>query len=865
MKKGIFLIFFFTLCIKITARHSFSGGFIKNEGQICDQYFKPNESVKFLYVGHFQKIQLRKTGYSYELIKAENLPTILPGRKTTNLPQDWKRATMRSHRIDVDFVNPNPNMTIRSEDPVPTVLNYVWNGKETYAVKSFKRVVFYNVYNHINIEFVIHDNGSFKYNIVLLPGAQLSDVAFDIKGADSSVLDHDGNLLIASSAGCVKENIPFSFYTDKPLENRTVSFQLEGNRLRFNANVDRSKTFVIDPSSNLIWSNYIGGPALDYQTSVCIDASDNVYVAGYTFSSSNIATSAAYQATLSGSFDAYLVKSDATGNVVWGTYFGGTNVDVVYSLAADASGNIYAGGDTFSTSNIASAGAHQTVYGGGVDDGMLFKFSPAGQRLWSTYYGGIEHDIIGSLTIDGSGNVIITGHTDSNNAIATPGAYNTLYGTGYDVFVSKFNSAGVLQWGTYYGDTGIDEGWGIDCDEQDNIYVTGFTSSVFGIISGTPHQSTFGGGANDAFLAKFNPAGNTLMWATYFGGNGNDGATSLEYDQIGKIIITGNTNSTLNIATAAAHQSVIASAEDAYMAAFTINGGLQWGTYFGGEEPDYINDLFIDADHNLLVCGQTASSGSISTAGAYQPTISTQFMYDAFFSKFKNNGTQLLGTYFGGPENENSKGIVFDSQGKVYLAGETTSSVNIATGASSYSVYNGAQDAFLAKFCIASKTPLTPQGTASVCLGGSLAISAPAGYQSYQWSNFATTHSIAVNFTLVPGTFLYFVTVVDADGCDGASDTLQVLVSECATSLSAKETIPQLEVFPNPANDIISVVPANDITYDLVIRDLQGREIQRCTMLNAKQNLSLKHLDSGLYTIEYSDKHVRQYFKIMKN
>jgi hypothetical protein len=840
-------------------------GFIQNKGQIVDQHHQPNSEVLFQFVGSGLKIQLRQNGYSYELNEAKNIPSIKPGKKTTATPQEWLNAELLTHRVDVDFINASPNMEVVADMPDKTPLNYVWNNLETYRVNTFHRVLYKQVYNNTDIEFLIQEDLSFKYNIILHPGADLNNIAFDIKGADKISVNNKGDLILSTSLGNIREQIPMSYYAESPTVNHPVSFQLKGLRLQFQTLIDPAKTFVIDPSSNLIWGNYIGGPALDYQTSVCIDASDNVYVGGYTFSSSNIATAGVYQATLSGSFDSYLVKTDASGNMLWGTYFGGTNVDVVYSLAVDASGNIYAGGDTFSTSNIASVGAHQTVYGGGVDDCMIFKFSPAGQRIWSTYYGGLEHDIIGSLTIDSNGNLIITGHTDSNNAIATPGAYSTIYGTGYDVFVTKFNSAGVLQWGTYYGDTGIDEGWGIDCDEQDFIYVTGFTSSLFGISSGTPHQGTYGGGFNDAFIAKFNPAGTNLVWGSYFGGNGDDAATSLQYDQMGKIIFTGNTNSTVNIATAASHQSVLASAEDGYVTAFNLNGVQQWGTYFGGEEADYVNHLFIDSDHQLLFCGQTASSGSISTTGAFQPSISTQYIYDAFFTKFTNSGTQLLGTYFGGPESETSKGIVVDSQGKVYLAGESTSSVNIASASSSYSVYSGGQDAFLAKFCITSKTPLTPPGTPSVCLGGSLVISAPAGYQSYQWSNNVTTHSFAVNYTVSPGTFIYYVNVIDADGCDGASDTLQVMVSECATSVNKIQTNTAIRVFPNPTSDVLIVEPLTDNLFELKLIDMHGREINRLRYLKGTQNIHLQPLNSGIYMLEYSDAENTFYYKIIKN
>jgi len=823
-------------------------GFIENKGQMVDQNGIANTDVLFQYVGKGFKIQLRQNGYSYELNEARNIPQIKPGKKTIDTPQDWLKALLITHRVDIDFKNSLKQINVIADEPNQALLNYVWNGKETYGVKSFKRVVYKNVYNKIDIEFLIQNNNEFKYNIILHPGAKIENVKFEIKGAQKAIVNTDGDLVISTSIGDVKENIPFSFYTNQPQINHAVSFHLNENTLGFSANYDQKKTLVIDPSSNLIWGNYIGGPALDYQTSVCIDAADNVYVGGYTFSSSNIATSAVYQTTLSGSFDSYLVKTDASGNMLWGTYFGGTSVDVVYSLGVDAAGNIYAGGDTFSTSNIASSGAHQPIYGGGVDDCMLFKFSPAGQRLWSTYYGGLEHDIIGSLTIDNNGDVIITGHTDSNNAIATLGAYSTVYGTGYDVFVTKFNSTGALQWGTYYGDTGIDEGWGIDCDETDFIYVTGFTSSLFGISSGTPHQGTYGGGFNDAFIAKFNPSGTNLVWGTYFGDNGDDAATSLKYDQMGKIIITGNTNSTVNIASAASHQSVLASAEDGYLTAFNLNGVQQWGTYFGGEEADYVNHLFIDSDHQLLFCGQTASSGSISTNGAFQPSISAQYIYDAFFAKFNNSGTQLLGSYFGGPESETSKGIVVDSQGKVYLAGESTSSVNIASAASTYSVYSGDQDAFLAKFCINSIIPLTPVTNATICLNDTIIISAPVGCISYSWNTSANTHSILVSNTITVGSFTYSVKVIDADGCDAASDTIQVDIEECTTSLDEQFGMDAAAVFPNPTASKITINLGNASNQTgLKLFSSMGQLLMEAHVYNKEVVLDLNEFGSGIY------------------
>lgn len=839
------------------------GGFIKNKGQIMNQFTTLNDEVLYQFSGNSIKIQLRKNGYSYEVFKVVNTNISL-GSEKTFCKHNNKTSEIITHRVDVKFKNSLSLKEIKEQEELNSTLNYVINGQETYNVQAYKKIVYKNVYENIDVEFIIGKNNSFKYNFVLNPGANINEIKMLVEGANNVSLTQKNELEIETSLGIISDKIPFSYYTNSPQQNNPVYFKLNKNEITFISNHNSKETFIIDPSSNLIWGNYLGGAALDYQTTMHVDANDNIYVGGYTFSTSNIATTGVYQTTLSGSFDSYIIKSNTSGTIQWGTYFGGSNVDVVYALTTDAAGNIYAGGDTFSTSNIATAGAHQTVYGGGVDDCMIFKFTPAGQRIWSTYYGGLEHDIIGSLTIDNNNDLIITGHTDSNNNIATAGAYNTIYATSYDCIVAKFDSAGVLQWGTYYGDTGIDEGWGIACDELNNIYVTGFTSSLFNITSGSPHQSTYGGGSNDAYIAKFNAAGNNLIWGTYYGGNGEDAATALRYNGAGMIYIVGNTNSTVNISTAASHQSTIASAEDGYFAKFDINGVQQWGSYFGGDESDYIYDLFINSNQEILFCGNTLSTYGISTTGAYQQTIANTSNYDAFLAKFSGSGNQLIGTYYGGIESENSRAISMDSQGKVYLAGETTSSVGVSNASSTYTNYNGAQDAFMAKFCLEGKRPITPAGTSSICLGGSVAIAAPIGYQSYLWNTSQTTSSIVVNYTTAIGSFTYFVTVVDDDGCDGYSDTIQINVLDCSTAIIENNTLESIKIYPNPTENNLTINAGNSDSFiTITLFDVYGKTILH-KEFKGEENVNLQSFSEGVYFLELKQEGKKQTKKIIK-
>ncbi len=843
---------------------SFGAGFVENKGQIVDQFFKPNDNVLFQYTGKGIKIQLRKNGYSYELFNLKDLPQTSPVRATLAHLKELSQTKIIGRRIDIDFLGQKNNCVVSAVDPLAGKLNYVFNGKETYNVSVFKKVIYTNVYDHIDVEFIIDPNNSIplKYNIILNPGANINDIQMVCLGSNKILLNNKGNLEMSTDIGNISETIPFSFYTDAPSTDHDVKFELNGNIISYKTAYDKTKTLIIDPSSNLVWGNYIGGNALDYSTALTIDNSNFLYKTGYTLSSSNIASAGVYQTTLSGSFDAYLVKYNSSGNFIWGTYFGGPDVDAVYTIAHDSGGNIFVGGDTFSTSNIASVGAHQIVYGGGIDDGMIFKFNSAGQRLWSTYYGGTQHEVIGALCVDMNNNVIVCGHSESTNAIATASAYQTIYSSAYDVFIAKFNSLGVRQWGTYYGDTGADEGWGADTDVNGDIYITGFTSSPFSISTPTAHQTTLGGGNTDCFLLKMNAAGNNLIWGTYYGGNGDDGGTSVEVDPTGKIFLVGNTSSTNNIASASSYQTVIGSAEDGFLASFTINGVRIWGTYFGGADTDYINDLFIDANKDLLFCGQTLSTNGISTTGAYQPNIANASNYDAYFAKFTNAGILKLGTYYGGSESENSKGIVVDTQGKVYLSGETTSTVGISNAASTSSIYIGNGDAFLSKFCIESVISVTPAGTSTACLGSTITINALTGCQSYSWSTTQTTPSISVIYTTSIGTYSYLVNVVDGDGCNGHSDTIFINVLDCSTGLLTNSVKNDIKIYPNPvATKLFIEVSENAIGVRII--DMCGKEL-----LNEKQ-LSTEWIDvstlrSGMYLLEllYSDKkEVKKFLK----
>ncbi len=847
------LLFFFLMSMSLFSSEALSAKhlFIENKGQVLDQNHQPNTDVLFLYSGSGLNIQLRRGGFSYEVFNAE-IPEacISPTTFKQNL-QGLNEAKLFTHRVDFDFYGAAQEHGIIKEQASADYLNYVVDGLEIGFVRGFKKVTYLNVFKNTDIEFILSDNANkpLKYNVILHPGADPKQIKFLIKGADQISKNIAGDLLISTQFGQLHESIPFSYYTSSPSVNEPVGFKLQNKLLFFDMTYDDSKTLIIDPSSNLIWSTYCGGAQLDFCNGTASDNLNNVYVAGYCLSTSNMATSGAFQFTLTGSFDAYLEKFNAAGQRVWGTYFGGTGVDVFYAIKTAPNGIIYLSGDSFSTSNIATPGAHQTVYGGGIDDAILVKFNSAGQRLWATYMGGTQHDIAQALCLDKIGNKFITGHTESPNAIATVGAYRTAYVLNYDVFITKFDSTGVRLWGTYYGDSGVDEAYGIGCDTTGAVYVTGGTQSTAGISTIFAQQLNCGG-AEDAFVAKFNASGTALLWGTYYGGGGNDFGTALEVSRTGTLFMCGTTTSSNNIASAGAYHNGLASADDAFIMSMNDNGQRLWATYFGGNDVDYIHALTLDPNNNLVFCGATESTDSIATTGAFQTTINGLNNYDAYFAKFTSDGKRKLASYFGGPANDTGKGICLDNTGKLYMGGETSSTVNIATSGAFMTTAAGAGDLFLAKFCITPEPKLSPAGHPTLC-AGTLTVLASTGYSTYLWTNASTVNPLVITTTTSQTSYSMSALVKDGYGCQAYTDTVFITTKKCINGLSEVEFYSDLLIYPSPANDYIYIQSTEfDFSQAIIkIYDLSGKEVLYFTQKESDQGLNIQSLNPGLYLL----------------
>lgn len=302
----------------------------------------------------------------------------------------------------------------------------------------------------------------------------------------------------------------------------------------------------LSPAGNaLLYSTYLGGGLSDIGIGIAVDNTGKAYVAGKT-ESTNFPIMNAYQATLGGNSDAFVVKFNGAGNaLVYSTYLGGFGADEGNGIAVDSAGNAFVAGNTFSP-NFPINNPYQSTYGGGWD-AFVTKLNPAGNALvYSTYLGGSSHEYgTGNLiAVDGAGSAYVTGTTSSTN-FPVMNAYQGTLSASANAFVTKFNAAGnAIVYSTYLGgSSGTNtNATGIAVDNAGSAYITGFTSTNFPTVN--PVQATYGGGTGDAFVTKFNAAGNALLFSTYLGGSGVDSSWGIAVDSTGSAYITGNTTST---------------------------------------------------------------------------------------------------------------------------------------------------------------------------------------------------------------------------------------------------------------------------------------------------------------------------------
>ncbi len=827
--------------------------FIENKGQITDQHGQQRNDIDF------------------RLVTGTNVNVFIG---SGNVHYQWNSVNpdngqVHSYRMDLSVLGANKNAEIVQEEQQDYYEQY-YKGNDKARAFAYNKITYKNIYPQI--DWVLYMKGqTFEYDFVIHPGGRVSDIRLQYDGAQSVRLNKDGSVTAHTPAGSVTEQAPYSFQKDgKEIASR---FHLSGNRLSFKtANYNARETFIIDPVVE--WATYYGGigPGYSYElfpgyivdvaewdigSATAFDNDLNVYFTGYTNSLTNIATTGAHQQTWGGSADtisapedAFLVKFDATGKRVWATYYGGQGTESGNGITCDEFGNVYiAGGSTSTDVNLASQNSHQGTLNG-TSDAFIAKFDGNGTRIWATYFGGPGTETAAAIVSDKGGHIYISGNTASTSGLAHGTIHQDTNGGGQDAFVAKFTESGSLEWATYFGGAGTDEGRSLAWDAQNQIvYLGGQTNTSTNLGTPNVHQDTFAG-AGDAFVARFTVQGQR-EWSTYFGGDGLDHGIDIEVDDAGNIYLTGLTMSK-TLATPGSFLDTIATI-GSFLTKFFPDGTRDWTTYAPG------NSLYVAVSGlSIYIGGQTADTAGVATPGAPFDTLIGAS--DVYMMKFDTTGVREWGTYFGSSANDNGGYLDCDGYGNIYLSGRATvpsaitGGIGLATPGAHQDTFAtggnpGAWDAFLAKFsdCV--------QDLAITIDSLTMGVTGSSVYKNFQWYKDGAPISGATDSTYTATeNAMYSVSVASAlNGClDSAWYEITNIVEDDDdddVSVSMHTNAKQIKVFPNPAHNMIYIQAPSPVNVQL--KSVEGKLVLQQQSVTS---VDISGIASGMYLLSITDK-----------
>ncbi|HKQ87268.1 MAG TPA: choice-of-anchor D domain-containing protein [Candidatus Acidoferrales bacterium] len=520
---------------------------------------------------------------------------------------------------------------------------------------------------------------------------------------------------------------------------------------------DRNAALVIDPSITVTYASFLGGTGADSVNSMAIDATGNVYVAGTTTSAATFPEAAnGIEGNIRGTAQLFLAKIaiSPTGadSLQYVTFFGGSNAQAGGEVAVDANGNAAVLGTTTSADYPVTDGRTPTqgLTGGTGNDLAVSEVAATGSDLiFSTIFGGNGSESAnatagtpltsslnipagqGGIAFDAPGNVYVVSDTTSTDLPTTGGAYQPAFGgkAASDGFIAEFQTQNVAQgandllYCSYLGTNSEGHisigGVAVDSAMPPGVYVAGSTLNAFnGFPTRGAVQTAYGGGASDAFLMKFVPAGNgasDLVYATLLGGSGMDEALGVTVDSQTppNAYVVGATQSLTfpeNPAVAGPSTKLYQPSpppgappiQNAFLAVVAWNPGaqtssLQYFTYFGGSNQDAAQAVAASSPNGVYVSGSTTSSNF----GWHDNVQPFNGAADAFLVKLDTTqsgaaslkyATPLAGSFItpGASVITLGNAIAADGQGDVYVAGETTA-VNFPTALTSGGTINGFQ------------------------------------------------------------------------------------------------------------------------------------------------------------------------------
>jgi|GEM_PF-2677684 len=596
--------------------------------------------------------------------------------------------------IKLSFLGSNPHPYIEPFDRLDMVVSYfIGNDPAKWLsnVPVWSGARYKDLYSGIDLE-ITGEGGQLVQRLVAKPGADLSTVRLRVEGADAVALLPGGEglrlttavgeftlplLRVEGSEGWSRPSVVVQAVAEQ-------AFEVAAPFASLNPNLQ---------SSGLLYATFLGGSKRDWGWDIAVDSLGNAYVTGWTESFDFPAVPGAYDPTYNGNEDVFVVKLNTyRGELAYATFLGGSGWDGGRGIAVDSSGAAYVTGSTESSDFPTTPGAYDRTHNGS-SDAFVVKLNPSGSALtYATFLGGNNGDMGYDIAVDSSGAAYIVGATWSSDFPTFIGPDLTHNGP-TDGFVAKLNPSGTgLIYAGFVGGSGWDSCEGIALDAATNAYVTGITglgghypshndafiakvkadgtaflyniplggsnydkgndiavdSSGAAYVIGETWSSDFPttpgafdttyNGGRDAFVAKLNPSGNGLTYATFLGGGGDDAGLGIAVDLSGAAYVTGLTHSFDFPTTLGAFNHNYNGRGDAFVAKLDpFMGRLVYASFLGGSDTDEGFGIAVDSKGAVYVTGNTFSSDFPTTPGAFDTTFNGGY-YDTFVMKLRMGG-----------------------------------------------------------------------------------------------------------------------------------------------------------------------------------------------------------------------------------
>lgn len=660
--QALVLFVFMTCTINATTRASLASGvnelgFVENQGQ-----WKKDVLYKATVGDVIVAITSSNIEY-YVPVTNRSIKPVAPA--SFDQRADQARTIVDYRKITLSYVGGSSHFSATGEGKKNQVCNYYLNndpeGWRT-QIPCYQSVIINELYPGVDLYFILEDS-TLRYEYHVSPSSTSHEISVAYTGIDSLGADAAGNLLVFGPGFSWSESTPIflEIGSRRPFSSSTFSsIGTSEATILIPTHQEIGQGYVIDPE--LRFSTYHGGGGSDEVYQSVVGQSNELWVTGSTFSSDFPVSGDAYDDTYTGNRDIFISRFSSDGSLLYCTFFGGGGIDEARGISYDGGWTIRIVGYTHSTNFPMINPIDSIIESGGQDAIYVEIESVFGVPTRSSYWGGSEQDdgigIIGST---------ITGYTFSQDFTlvnpADPTFDNPSQAEG---FVTKF-TGGTVAFSTYLGGSGIDAPLGIAFDGT-SYYVTGYTSSVdFPVVSAW--DATHNGGY-DVFITKVNSSGNQITNSTYFGGSGNDYASAIDVNYLGRAYVCGVTRS--SDLPVHKYDSTYNGNTDAFFAKYQ-SGSISAG-YLGGSSYDSAASIRCDAQDNFYITGSTLST-DFPVLRALDSSLNTFSGGDVFISTFgRTANTLLTSTFIGGPHDDYGATLSLTPSRLLYVSGGTKSS-----------------------------------------------------------------------------------------------------------------------------------------------------------------------------------------------